>query len=115
MPRKLSWDERCAEDAEGPVRLWSEALIPSGATVAQRFLKPLVVRSNRASGTIPVSSSGAGPSALDRMMGVRFSPPELAGCSLEVRHSVWDRDDVVSITTIPTDGIPEKGVNGPRA
>lgn len=65
MPRKLSWDERCAEDAEGPVRLWSEALIPSGATVAQRFLKPLVVRSNRASGTIPVSlngrASGFGP------------------------------------------------------
>lgn len=27
MPRKLSWDERCAEDAEGPVRLWSGALI----------------------------------------------------------------------------------------
>ena len=52
MPRKLSWDERCAEDAEGPVRLWSGAPIPSGAMGAQRPLKPLVARSNRASGTI---------------------------------------------------------------
>jgi hypothetical protein len=25
MPLKLSWDERCAEDAEGPVRLWRGA------------------------------------------------------------------------------------------
>ena len=61
MPRKLSWDERCAEDAEGPVRLWSGAqikLIPSGAMGAQRPLKSLVARSTRASGTIPASLNG---------------------------------------------------------
>ena len=61
MPCKLSWDERCAEDAEGPVRLWSEALIPSGAMGAQRPLKPLVARSTRASGTIPASPNGRAP------------------------------------------------------
>ena len=42
--------------------------------------------------------------------GVRFSPPEPTGCSLEARHSVWDRDDVVSITTIPTDSLLASGV-----
>ena len=36
--------------------------------------------------------------------------PEPTGCSLEARHSVWGRDDVVSITTIPTDGISERDV-----
>ena len=35
--------------------------------------------------------------------------PEPTGCSLEARHSVWGRDDVVSITTIPTDSLPAGG------
>jgi hypothetical protein len=32
MPLKLSWDERRAEAAEGPVRLREGAPFPSGAT-----------------------------------------------------------------------------------
>jgi hypothetical protein len=56
---KLSWDERCAEDAEGPVRLRGGALYSRVAQLeAQRPLKSLVAGSTPAPGTDPVSASG---------------------------------------------------------
>jgi hypothetical protein len=111
MPRKLSWDERCAEDAEGPVRLWSGALIDPEWRNGSAAVSEAV--------GCTFKSCLGNHSGVAQWQGVRLWPGirefdslhrNQRGVAQIVERLAWDQEVEMAEFSTPTDGIPERDV-----